>query len=95
MKKELSRERQGKEKKKGERKGTGNIGEAREESPLVHHPGSPPTRSPPLAPHPSNHPLSLIDTPSTSSSPAASTIFSLSIQRIPSEKTKNYKWNAK
>jgi hypothetical protein len=34
MKKELSRERQGKEKKKGERKGTGNIGEAREESPL-------------------------------------------------------------
>jgi hypothetical protein len=73
----LSRERKGKGKKKGEIKGTGNIGEAREEDSLVQHPGSPPARSPSLSPPPSNHPLSLMATPSTSSSPAASTNFQL------------------
>lgn len=76
-KKKFSRERHGKEKKKGERKGKGNIGEAREEGSLVHHPGSPIARSPPLSSPPSIHPLSLMATPSTSSSPAASTNFQL------------------
>ncbi len=73
----MSRERKGKGKKKGEIKGTGNIGEAREEDSLVQHPGYPPARSPSLSPPPSNHPFSLVATPSTSSSPPASTNFQL------------------
>ncbi len=63
-KKDLKKDKERKRKKGQEKKGTGNIGEAREKGSLEYHPGSPPARSPPLSPTPSYHHLSLVATPS-------------------------------